>query len=73
MWDIDTRFDVDLAQVVRLATDATQRPGYVVAVMLIAPYEALVRWRGGEATFEPLDSLVALDRPRGSGAAGEVW
>jgi hypothetical protein len=47
-----------LWQQVRLATKPAQRPGYVVAVMLAPPYEALVRWTDAEATFEALDDLV---------------
>jgi hypothetical protein len=36
-------FAVDLGQPVHLATDPSRRLGYLVAVMLSAPYHALVR------------------------------
>jgi hypothetical protein len=32
----------------------------VVAVMVAAPYEALVRWTDTEPTFEALDDLVEV-------------
>jgi hypothetical protein len=32
----------------------------VVAVMVAAPYEALVRWPDTEPTFEALDDLVEV-------------
>lgn len=49
----------DLGQPVRLATDPSERCGYVVAIMLVPPYEAQVRWREG-STFEALDNLVEV-------------
>lgn len=55
----DTARSLDLGQPVRLATDPLERCGYVVAIMLVPPYEALVRWREG-ATFEVLDNLVEV-------------
>jgi hypothetical protein len=60
--DADPSFrpGVNLGQPVRLATDPSGRPGHVVAVMLTPPHEALVRWRGAEATFEALDDLIEL-------------
>ena len=64
MSDPDPRVDVGLGQAVRLATDPSERPGYVVAVMLPAPYLALVRWLGAEATFEALDDLVEVPHRR---------
>ena len=54
-------FDQDFAlgrQAVCLTTDPSRRPGHIVAIMLRAPYLALVRWAGAEATFEALDDLV---------------
>jgi hypothetical protein len=58
MSDTDRRLTLGLGQPVRLAANPSRRPGYVVAVMLTAPYEALVRWTDAEATFEALDDLV---------------
>ena len=49
---------LELGQLVRRADDPSGATGYVVAVMLTPPYEALVRWDGVEASFEPLDALV---------------
>jgi hypothetical protein len=49
-----------LGQPVRVAARPWQRPGYVVAVMVAAPYEALVRWPDTEPTFEALDDLVEV-------------
>jgi len=60
MSDTDRVATLALGQPVRLATKPSQRPGYVVAVMLAAPYEALVRWTDAEATFEALDDLVEV-------------
>ena len=60
MSDPDPRLEVGLGQPVRLVTDPSARAGRVVAVMLTAPYLALVRWRGAEATFEALDDLVEV-------------
>ena len=60
MSDQNPRLDVGLGQPVRLLSDPSQRAGHVVAVMLTAPYLALVRWRGAEATFEALDDLVEV-------------
>jgi len=48
-----------------LATDPSERCGYVVAIILVPPYEALVRWREG-STFEALDNLVGV-HPQRSG------
>ncbi len=53
----------DLGQPVCLATDPSERCGYVVAIMLVPPYEALVRWREG-STFEALDNLVEVSPQR---------
>jgi hypothetical protein len=47
-----------LGQPVRLVGNPLQRTGYVVAVMLRDPYQALVHWTDNEATFESLDDLV---------------
>jgi hypothetical protein len=63
MSDPDPQLDVGLGQPVRLVTDPSKRAGRVVAVMLTAPYLALVRWRGAEATFEALDDLVEVPHP----------
>ena len=46
-----------------LATDPSERCGYVVAIILVPPYEALVRWREG-STFEALDNLVEVNPQR---------
>jgi len=51
----------DLGQWVRLATAPADKTGYVVGVLLIPPYSALVRWGGGEATFEAPENLVAIE------------
>jgi hypothetical protein len=58
--ELDRRRGLNLGQPVRLATDPSARPGYVVAVMLTPPYEALVRWRGAEPTFQALDDLIEI-------------
>jgi hypothetical protein len=60
MSDTDRRLTLGLGQSVRLAANPSRRPGYVVAVMLTAPYEALVRGTDAEATFEALDDLVEV-------------
>lgn len=65
MADQDTARSFDLGQPVRLAADPSERCGYVVAIMLIPPYEALVRWREG-ATFEALENLVEVGPRRPS-------
>jgi len=51
----------DLGQWVRLATASADKPGYVVGVLLIPPYSAVVRWGGAEATFEAPENLVAIE------------
>lgn len=56
----DPRIDVGLGQAVRLAADPPERAGHVVAIVLTAPWLALVRWRGATATFEALDDLVEV-------------
>ena len=45
MSDTDRRLTLGLGQPVRLAANPSRRPGYVVAVMLTAPYEA---WCDGQ-------------------------
>jgi len=54
----NSRRKVALGQPVHLRTDSSEKLGFIVAVMLSDPYEALVRWRGAEPTFEALDNLV---------------
>ena len=44
-----------------LATAPADKTGYVVGVLLIPPYSALVRWGGSEVTFEAPENLVALE------------
>jgi hypothetical protein len=61
----DSARSFDLGQPVRLATDPAERCGYVVALLLVPPYEALVRWRDG-SPFEALDNLVGV-HPQRSG------
>ena len=51
MFELEHGISFDLGQWVRLATAPADRPGYVVGVLLIPPYSALVRWGGAEATF----------------------
>lgn len=58
MFDQDPRVVFDLGRPVRRRDEPSGRLGYIVAVILNEPYLALVRWRGAEATFEPLDNLV---------------
>jgi hypothetical protein len=65
MADSHLRLDLGLDQPVRLVTDPSERAGHVVAVMLTAPYLALVRWRGAEATYEALDDLVEVPHRAG--------
>jgi hypothetical protein len=50
--------DIILGQPVQLRTGPAEKLGYIVAVMLTEPYDALVRWRNAEPTFEPLDNLI---------------
>ena len=50
--------DVVLGQAVQLRGEAGRRLGYIVAVMMAAPYEALVRWPDGPPTFESLGDLI---------------
>jgi hypothetical protein len=50
--------DVTLGQPVRLRCEPGRRRGYIVAVMIAAPYEALVRWHDAAPTFESLDDLI---------------
>lgn len=57
-----SRAVAQLGQLVRLAARPSQRPGYVVAVMVAEPYEALVRWTDAEPTFEALDGLIDVHR-----------
>ena len=56
--------NVGLGQPVHLRTDPSQKLGYIVAVMVKGPYEALVRWTDGDPTFEALDDLIeAVHQP----------
>jgi hypothetical protein len=57
----DPRLSFDLGQTVCRRSDPTSL-GYVVAVMLIQPYQALVHWRSGPHTFEPIEGLAELVR-----------
>jgi hypothetical protein len=50
--------EVVLGQPVRRRLDSAPRRGQIVAVMMTAPYEALVRWPDARPTFEPLDNLI---------------
>ena len=54
----DVLRDVILGQPVQLRGKAGLRLGYIVAVMIARPYEALVRWPDGPPTFESLDDLI---------------
>jgi hypothetical protein len=47
-----------LGQPVQLRSNTGVRLGYIVAVMIARPYEALVRWPDGPPTFESLDDLI---------------
>jgi len=42
----------------QLRSDAGVRLGYIVAVMIARPYEALVRWPDAPPTFESPDDLI---------------
>jgi hypothetical protein len=57
MLDHDRDLNMDLGRTVRRRTDPSSRLGCVVAVTLTPPPAALVRWRGAEATFVPLEEL----------------
>jgi len=59
--ELEHGFRFDLGQRVRLATAPADKAGYVVGVLLIPPYSALVRWGGAEVTFEAPETLVALE------------
>jgi hypothetical protein len=50
--------NVILGQPVHLRTDPSQKVGYIVAVMMKSPYDALVRWTDAGPTFEALDDLI---------------
>jgi hypothetical protein len=63
MLDQDSGLNIDLGQTVRRRTDPSNRLGCVVAVTLSATPSALVRWRGADATFEPLDDLIEVVPP----------
>jgi|RhiMethySRZTD1v2_1073278.scaffolds.fasta_scaffold1858823_2 hypothetical protein len=63
MSELDVRDAPELGQAVRHVADPAQRTGYIVAIMLVPPYSALVRWRGTEPTFEGLDDLVEVSSP----------
>ena len=60
MLELECGIRFDLGQWVRLATAPADKTGYVVGVLLVPPYSALVRWGGAESTFEPLENLVAI-------------
>ena len=49
---------IPLGSVVRLRSDPPDVTGYVVAIILMQPYLALVRWQGKLPTFEAFDSLL---------------
>jgi len=61
MLEFEHGISFDLGQWVRLATAPADKTGYVVGVLLIPPYSALVRWGGAEATFEAPENLVAIE------------
>jgi hypothetical protein len=63
MLDPGHDLNVALGRTVRRRADPSHRLGCVVAVTLTTPPAALVRWRGAEATFEPLDELVEVTPP----------
>ena len=69
----DPRLAFDLGQPVCASADRTGRVGRLVAVMLVAPFEGLVRWSPAEATFEPLDELVAAPAPQPHVTGGGLW
>jgi hypothetical protein len=58
MSDRDFHDNVILGQPVHLRTDPFQKVGYIVAVMMKSPYDALVRWPDEEPTFEALEDLI---------------
>ena len=51
-----------LGQLVHHHSDPTKRVGTIIGVLFRPADEALVRWRGGEATFEVLDDLIKVGR-----------
>jgi len=50
--------NASLGQPVQLRGEFGRRRGYIVAVMIMPPYEALVRWPDALPTFESLDDLI---------------
>jgi hypothetical protein len=58
----DPRMAFDLGQAVRRRDDPTS-VGYVMAMLLVQPFAALVQWRSGNPTFEPVDGLVEVLQP----------
>jgi hypothetical protein len=63
MLDQDRDLNMDLGRTVRRRSDPSNQLGCVVAVTLTAPPAALVRWRGAEATFVPLEELEDVTPP----------
>jgi hypothetical protein len=56
----DPRLRFDLGQRV-YHRDDPMLLGYVIAVLLVQPYEVLVHWRRRErASFEPIDALLEV-------------
>jgi hypothetical protein len=51
-----------LGQLVHHHSDPTKRVGTIIGVLFLPADEALVRWRGGETTFEVLDDLIKVGR-----------
>jgi hypothetical protein len=60
----DPRLRFTMGQPVRHESDPSKKLGVVVALILLAPYMAFVRWRSGNPTFEPFDDLIEVSSLR---------
>jgi hypothetical protein len=58
MSDRDFHDNVILGQPVHRRADPSQKVGYIVAVMMKSPYNALVRCPDEDPTFEALEDLI---------------
>jgi hypothetical protein len=58
-------FPFEISYPVRRRADPPDAPlGFIVGVVFVNPHLALVRWPEAEPSFEPLNTLVAVYRPR---------
>ena len=67
----DPRLRFTMGQPVRHESDPSKKLGVVVALILLAPYMAFVRWRSGNPTFEPFDDLIEVSSLRSLNGASQ--